>query len=52
MRVWDEGANFRDLVLNDKRVTERMSREELDELFDVKKQLRNIDKIFSRVFEE
>ena len=50
MRVWDEGANFRDLVLHDKRVTERMSREELDELFDVKKQLRNVDKIFERVF--
>ena len=50
MRVWDEGANFRDLVLHDKRVTERMSREELDQLFDVSKQLRNVDKIFSRVF--
>jgi adenylosuccinate lyase len=52
MRVWDERANFRDLVLNDKRVTDRLSREELDELFDVSKQLRNVDKIFSRVFEE
>jgi adenylosuccinate lyase len=52
MRVWDEGANFRDLVLNDKRVTDKLSREELDELFDVNKQLRNVDKIFKRVFEE
>lgn len=51
MRVWDEGANFRDLVLNDKRVTDKLSREELDVLFDVSKQLRNVDKIFERVFE-
>jgi adenylosuccinate lyase len=52
MRVWDEGANFRELVLNDKRVTDRLSREELDELFDVNKQLRNVDRIFKRVFGE
>ena len=52
VRVWDEGANFRDLVTNDKRVTDKLSREELDELFDVNKQLRNVDKIFNRVFAE
>jgi adenylosuccinate lyase len=50
MRVWDEGANFQALVMNDSRITEHLSREELDELFDVKKQLRNVDKIFERVF--
>ena len=52
MRVWDERANFRDLVLHDKRVTDNLTRDELDELFDVSKQLRNVDKIFTRVFEE
>ncbi len=52
MRVWDEGANFRDLVMNDKQITEKLSREELEALFDVSKQLRNVDKIFKRVFEE
>ena len=52
MRVWDEGANFRDLVMNDKRITDKLSRDELDELFDVNKQLRNVDKIFERVFGE
>ena len=50
--VWDEGANFRDLVMNDNRVTDKLSREELDSLFDVNKQLRNVDKIFARVFGE
>jgi adenylosuccinate lyase len=50
MQVWDEGANFRELVTSDPRVKERISREELDALFDVKRQLRNVDKIFERVF--
>jgi adenylosuccinate lyase len=52
MRVWDEGSNFRDLVMNDARITDKVSREELDVLFDVDKQLRNVDKIFARVFGE
>ncbi len=52
MRVWDEGANFREMVMSDERVKERISREELDALFDVKRQLRNVDKIFERVFKE
>lgn len=52
MRVWDEGANFRDLVMNNKRVTDKLTRDELDEMFDVGRQLRNVDKIFTRVFGE
>jgi adenylosuccinate lyase len=52
MRVWDESANFHDLVMNDKRVTDKLSREELDTLFNVSSQLRNVDRIFERVFEE
>ncbi|MEW6208593.1 MAG: adenylosuccinate lyase [Acidobacteriota bacterium] len=50
MRVWDEGANFREMVMRDERVKERIPREELDALFDVGRQLRNVDKIFERVF--
>ncbi|MEK6303823.1 MAG: adenylosuccinate lyase [Acidobacteriota bacterium] len=50
MRVWDAGAHFRDLVMKTKSITERLSREELDVVFDVSKQLRNVDKIFDRVF--
>ena len=50
MRVWDEGANFRELVTKTQSITERLSREELDALFDVSRQLRNVDKIFKRVF--
>ena len=51
MRVWDESANFRELVMNESRITEHLSRAELDGLFDLRHQLRNVDKIFERVFE-
>jgi adenylosuccinate lyase len=51
MKVWDEGANFRELVMKDRKVKEKLSREDLDALFDVGRQLRNVDKIFERVFE-
>ncbi len=52
MRVWDEGANFRGLVMNNPAITERLSTAELDALFDLQHQLRNVDKIFERVFGE
>ncbi|HKP86894.1 MAG TPA: adenylosuccinate lyase [Blastocatellia bacterium] len=50
MRVWDEGANFRELVLEDERVAEHLTREDVDALFDLGARLRNVDKIFERVF--
>jgi adenylosuccinate lyase len=50
MRVWDEGASFRELVMKEGRITGRLSPEELQALFDVGTQLRNVDKIFERVF--
>jgi adenylosuccinate lyase len=52
MQVWDEGLSFRDLVMKDARIREKFSREELDSLFDVSRQLRNIDRVFERTFRE
>ena len=52
MRAWKEGRNFRDLVLGDKTITSRVSRQTIDRAFDLKRQLRNIDRIFARVFGE
>jgi adenylosuccinate lyase len=52
MRAWQEGLNFRDLILNDKDITGRVPREQLERAFDLKRQLRNIDGIFARVFPE
>jgi adenylosuccinate lyase len=50
MRAWKEGLNFRELVLADTNITNRLSREQINQAFDLKRQLRNIDKIFARVF--
>jgi len=50
MRAWKEDLNFRDLVLKDKEITRRVPRQQIEHAFDLKRQLRNIDKIFARVF--
>jgi adenylosuccinate lyase len=52
MRAWKEGADFRRLVLNDKEITARVPAKQLEHAFDLKRQLRNIDKIFARVFKD
>ena len=52
MRAWKEDLNFRDLVLKDKEITRRVPRQQIEHAFDLKRQLRNIDKIFARVFEK
>src|SRR5277367_6706592 len=51
MRAWKEDLNFRDLVLKDKEITRRVPRRQIEQAFELKRQLRNIDKIFARVFE-
>ncbi len=50
MRAWKQGLNFRELVLKDKKITRRVPRQQIERAFDLKRQLRNIDKIFARVF--
>ena len=50
MRAWKEGLNFRELVLKDKSITSRVPRQQIERAFDMKRQLKNIDKIFARVF--
>jgi adenylosuccinate lyase len=52
MRAWKEGLDFRDLVTHDKEITHRVPRDKVEHAFDLKRQLRNIDKIFVRVFGE
>jgi adenylosuccinate lyase len=50
MRAWREGVNFRELVLKDKEITSRIPASKLEHAFDLERQLRNVDKIFGRVF--
>ena len=53
MKVWqDETLNFKDLVLQDKRILKVLSQQEIEKVFDVKYYLKNIDKIFERVFSD
>ncbi len=52
MRAWQEGKNFRELVLKDKAITKRVPRAQIERAFDLQRQLRNVDKIFARVFPE
>src|SRR5439155_13351934 len=52
MRAWREGMNFHDLVLRDKEVTRHVPRQRLEQAFDLRRQLRNVDEIFARVFRE
>ncbi|MEO6120127.1 MAG: adenylosuccinate lyase, partial [Terriglobales bacterium] len=50
MHAWREGLNLRTLVLGDRAITARVPMEKLDDAFDLKRQLRNVNKIFDRVF--
>jgi adenylosuccinate lyase len=50
MRAWEQGLNFRELVMNDPEITDKVPRQEIEYAFDLERQLRNVDKIFERVF--
>ena len=51
MRAWQQGLNFRELVQKDKHITSRLSSKKLAHAFNLSRQLRNVDKIFERVFD-
>ena len=50
MRAWKEGVSFRELVMNDPDITARVPRSKIERAFQLDRQLRNVDKIFARVF--
>jgi adenylosuccinate lyase len=50
MRAWKEDLNFRELVMNDPEITSRVPKDQIERAFDLQRQLRNVDKIFARVF--
>jgi adenylosuccinate lyase len=50
MQAWREEKNFRELVYADPEITSKVKRQTLDRAFDLKRQLRNVDTIFRRVF--
>jgi adenylosuccinate lyase len=52
MKVWDERAHFKTLLLADPEVQARVPRERLERAFDLHHELRHVDAIFARVIGE
>ena len=51
MKVWDEGGDYQDLVTKDADISSHLSAEEIARVFDLKYYMRNVDKVFARVFD-
>ena len=50
MRAWKEGLDFHELVLADEEITNKVPRPQIEHAFNLQRQLKNVDKIFARVF--
>lgn len=50
MKVWDEGGDYLELAKSDADISSHLSEEEIVRVFDLKHYLRNVDKVFERVF--
>jgi adenylosuccinate lyase len=48
MKVWEDGADFREVLLSDAEISSHLTEEELDSCFDLKHHLRFVDEIFQR----
>jgi adenylosuccinate lyase len=52
MEAWENESDFRAAVEADPEITRVLSREQIAESFSLDRQLRNVDKIFARVFDD
>ncbi|HEY2846647.1 MAG TPA: adenylosuccinate lyase [Pyrinomonadaceae bacterium] len=50
MKVWDEGGDYEGLVKGDADISSHLTQEEVARVFDLKHYLRNVDRVFERVF--
>ena len=50
MQVWEKKGEFKELLLKNKQVSDTLSKEQVESIFDLKKQLKNISYIYKRVF--
>jgi adenylosuccinate lyase len=50
MAAWESETSFRERVEKDLRITKYLNEKELAQTFDLQRQLRNVDKLFARVF--
>ena len=49
MKVWEEKIDFKTLLFEDSSIKQILSKEEIDELFNLNKVLKNIKKVFNRL---
>jgi adenylosuccinate lyase len=52
METWDHGGDFRERVLADAKISELLSKEEIDRAFSLDEALRHVDAIFQRTLGE
>jgi adenylosuccinate lyase len=52
MKVYEQGADFKEALLGDQELRGKMSREEIDACFSLERHLRHVDDVFRRVFGE
>jgi len=52
MQVWEKGGDFVALLKQDKDIKKHLTENEIDDAFNLKKHLRNVDRVFKRVFEK
>jgi adenylosuccinate lyase len=52
MRAFHEQRDFKELLLADDEVTRVLSRAEIERAFDLNEQLKHVEHIFARVFQE
>jgi adenylosuccinate lyase len=50
MKVWEEGLDFKGLILTDQEIGTYLSKDEIEEIFDLDYHLKYVDEIFERVF--
>ncbi|MFZ1701158.1 MAG: adenylosuccinate lyase [Pyrinomonadaceae bacterium] len=51
MKVWDEGGEYDELIKGDADISSKLSSEEIARVFDLEHYLRNVDRVFTRVFD-
>lgn len=50
MKVWDEGGEYQELISKDADIASKLTSDEMNRVFDLKHYLRNVEKVFDRVF--
>lgn len=52
MAVWDQGGDYKSRVLADAEITAVLTNEEIERIFDLRHYLRNVSRVYERVFSD